>query len=372
MTKKYPILYSEDSLGNTRIWQMEQEDGKYRTISGLIDGEKVTSEWSMAASKNVGKSNETNETEQATSEINNKYKKQLKTGYFENINDIKKELFVQPMLAKNFLDRLDKIVYPVIVDKKFNGGRVVTKEDGQFSRKGEKYQSIPHLYESLEFLFKKYPNLIIDGEAYNHDYRYNLNEIMKLIRKTVHISSDDLMESRSKIKYYIYDGYGFENITKETHQFERRASLIKLLRDIPFIVPVDGKIAENEKDVYKIYQDYLDEGYEGAIIRLDSPYENKRSSNLLKLKPEDSDEAIIIDILEGEGNWSGAGKIITLKWRDKIFNATFKGTFEDAQDFLKNKNEWIGKEITFLYNGLTGLNIPNFARMDYKNNTSEK
>ena len=103
------------------------------------------------------------------------------------------------------------------------------------------------------------------------------------------------------------------------------------------------------------------------IRNLNSSYENKRSSNLLKLKPEDDDEAIIIDIIEGEGNWSGTGKKLSLSWKDKIFDATLKSTMEDARDFLINKNLWIGKKVTFLYNGLTGLGTPNFARVDYNN-----
>lgn len=56
---KYSNLYTRDSLGNVRVWYMEQEGDKYRTTSGLLDGEKVTSEWTVAKPKNVGKRNET-------------------------------------------------------------------------------------------------------------------------------------------------------------------------------------------------------------------------------------------------------------------------------------------------------------------------
>ena len=79
------------------------------------------------------------------------------------------------------------------------------------------------------------------------------------------------------------------------------------------------------------------------------------------------DEAVIVNILEGNGNWSKTGKIITLKWKGEVFNATFKGTYEDGVLFLKEKNRWIGKIVTFLYNNLTGLGVPNFARVDYRN-----
>lgn len=69
MNKTYPILYTEDTLGNTRIWYMEQNGNKYRTVSGLENGEKVVSDWSHAEGKNIGRSNETSATEQASAEV---------------------------------------------------------------------------------------------------------------------------------------------------------------------------------------------------------------------------------------------------------------------------------------------------------------
>jgi len=66
MNKTFDTIYTKDTLGNIRIWYMEQNGNKYRTISGLSDGEKVTSEWSHAEAKNVGRSNETTSIEQAT------------------------------------------------------------------------------------------------------------------------------------------------------------------------------------------------------------------------------------------------------------------------------------------------------------------
>jgi hypothetical protein len=74
---------------------------------------------------------------------------------------------------------------------------------------------------------------------------------------------------------------------------------------------------------------------------------------LIKLKPFDDDEFVIVDIIDpGTGNWGGTGKIITLKAKDgKTFNGTFKGSFEDGVKLLKEKNKWIGKVVSCTYNG---------------------
>ena len=153
MNKIFPKLYTRDSLGNVRIWYMEQQDDKYRAVSGLMDGEKVTSDWTISFAKNSGKRNETTAVEQATKEIEAKYKKQKKTGYFEDIKDIDVSQYVEPMLAKLYKDysediELDKKEW--LMQCKFNGLRCVATKEGLFTRKGEKYISCPHIHDSLK------------------------------------------------------------------------------------------------------------------------------------------------------------------------------------------------------------------------------
>ena len=100
---------------------------------------------------------------------------------------------------------------------------------------------------------------------------------------------------------------------------------------------------------------------------MDAPYQHTRSSDLLKIKPEDSSEATILSLHEGDGNWGGVAKTATVKWNNMEFDVTFKGSYERLQEILKNKKDWVGKDVTFLYNGLTGLGKPNFGRIDIDN-----
>jgi ATP-dependent DNA ligase len=181
-----------------------------------------------------------------------------------------------------------------------------------------------------------------------------------------------LKESADKVDYYVYDGYGFmvdgKEITEETPNHLRRKALKKLLAGIKDIVVVDFTLAVNDEEVVEAYQQYVDDGYEGAIIRTaDGAYEHKRSNNLLKFKPEDDSEGVILDITDGTGNWSGAAYNVTLKWDGKEFDAVFVGTYERRAEILKEKKKWIGKEVTFTYMALTGKGIPNSARVNPDN-----
>jgi ATP-dependent DNA ligase len=349
---------------------MEQDLHKYRTVSGLEDGEKVISEWTLAKPKNVGKANATTGTEQATKEIVNKYTKQKKTGYFENKSDIDNIAYVEPMLAKNYKDykhKIDLTTGEYILQCKYNGMRCIATKDGLFTRKGEKYLTCPHIEKALAPFFEEYPDAVLDGELFNEDLRQQLNEISKLVRRTVHITDEHYKQAEEMVRYYVYDGYGF-GIDKNCCYTERKNFIDIYVVPYYYVVEVPSFDINSEDDLNDYYLQLVDQGHEGAMLRLKNMgYENKRSKNLLKIKPEDSDDAIILDITEGEGNWAGTGKRITLDWNGLEFDATFKGTYEQAVQFLLDKNKWIGKKVEFLYNGLTGLGTPNFARVDINN-----
>lgn len=369
--KKYDNLYTRDSLGNVRIWYMEQEGNKYRTIAGLVDGERVTSEWTLASPKNIGKKNETSAEQQAATEVLARYKKQKKTGYFEDIKDIDKSSYVEPMLAKLYKDYHDEIDLEKgewLMQTKYNGMRCVATKEGLFTRKGEKYISCPHIEESLKSFFEMHPDAVLDGELFNNELRQKLNEISKLVRKTVNITDEDLKKSKELVHYYIYDGYGF-GLDKE-HPYHERKQWIdsNIIGTYTHVAKVEDFHLKGKEDLDKQYQNIVDQGHEGAILRHKGmKYEHKRSKNLLKVKPEMDSEAKIVQVIEGSGNWGGTAKTATLDWNGKVFDATFKGTQDQLRDVLKNKNNWVGKVVTFLYNDTTGLGTPNFARIDVDN-----
>lgn len=373
-----PKLYARSNAGAVIEWTIEVENDGYRIISGQEKGQKVTSAWRKCDAKNVGKSNATTAEEQAVLEAQAKWDKKLKSkGYFVNRADIDKDLgFIEPMLAKEFLKRLDKIDWQkgVLVQNKLNGFRCVATFNGSEvelkSRTGEKHVSVPHISADLLKFFKEHPTAILDGELFNNDLRQQLNEISKLLRKTEHISAEDLARSEQLIRYHVYDGYDMNpEMGKLTPYIARKTWLDKHLpaysqyyREVPSV------LAHSKEEVDEIFLKYVQDGQEGVIIRVpDAPYENKRSKYLLKYKPEDSAECLILDVIEGEGNWAGCAKTATVKWNNKIFDATFKGSQEQCREVLENKKDWINAVVTFLYIGLSGPGTPNFGRIDLNN-----
>jgi len=363
---EFPALYSRDSSKNIRVWYMQVEDNKHRTISGVKDGQLVCSDWTIVYGKNLGKTNETSDEQQAIKEVNAKYKKQKKSGYFEKIENIDQKSFINPMLAKSLKDHpVDFSSGKYLVQCKLNGVRAIISKEGIFSRTGESYLSCPHIEKQLEPIFKKYPSLILDGELFNPVYKTSLNELIKLVRKTVNISSEDLIDSEQIVQYHIYDIVG-DGLYTERYEF-----LKKLTEEfsVQSVYCVECYPVNSDEEFQDVYQSFLDQKDEGCIVRLKTgKYEQKRSKNLLKHKPTDTDEFLLTGVSEGTGNWSGCARIAHLRMNDgREFNANIKGSYEDTRDFLLGRDKYIGKMVTVAYNGFTGLGIINYGQLDVNN-----
>jgi DNA ligase 1 len=365
----YKALYKKDSTNKIRIWYIEQIADKYRVYNGVKDGNLVISNWTIAVPKNEGKSNATTGEQQATSEIESEYTKKKKRGYTEDITNTNKRKF-QCTLAKEYVKYEDKVDFKSqnwIAQIKFNGCRCNITKNGAFSRTGEKFLTVNHIIKELDDLFVVYPDAVLDGELFNYDLRENLNELMSIVRKSVNIKQEDFNRSKELVQFHIYDG--FLNIGDDKKNYnERYSAVLEVIKDLEFTIPVESLHITDKTILDEFYKKNLSEKQEGIILRnIDVPYEQKRSKNLLKYKPVDDDEAYIVKVLEGNGNWANTAKTAKLKWNGKEFDATFLGTQSELKKIWKEKESWKNRKIKFLYNGFTGLGTPNHARIDLKN-----
>lgn len=377
MNETLPILFSRTSTGAIQQWNIEVVENKFRVICGQVGGQHITNEWTVCEGKNIGKKNETSGSEQAFAEAKSKWTKKARMGYTVDINKIDDCMsYVEPMTAKKLLERLKKVDFKkgVLVQNKYNGHRCVARmEAGKIvlrTRTGKLYYGIPHIVKDLEKFFEKSPEAVLDGELFNNELRTKLNEISSLLRQGEDATPEDIRKSEELIRFYVYDGYNFNDTLDQDSDYILRKNYIdenipKLCKYCP---TVKTDLAYSMEEVDKIYFVYLADEQEGAIVRIaHSPYENKRSEYLLKYKPVDDDEAVIKSLHEGTGNWAGTAKTATIEWKGLTFDATFTKSWELGEERLKNPGDWIGKTVTFLYNGLTGLGIPNYARIDPEN-----
>ena len=357
---KLDTIYKKTKTGATQEWTIEVVGNKYRTHSGQVGGQITTNEWTVVYGKNVGKANETTDKEQAIAEAVAKRTKKLESGYFENIKHINKTQYFEPMLASKWEDSKDKISYPIFSQPKLDGIRCIVTKEGMFSRNGKAIISAPHIRKSLSEVFETHPNLILDGELYADKFANDFNKIVSLVKKTKP-TEDDLFESQRNIQYWIYD------IPSNSLNFGERCYALDELFDVELdsfekhCVLVETDTCDNEDEVMGLYEQYVEQGFEGQMLRLDGKYENKRSKNLMKHKSFVDEEYTILGIVEGEGNRTGTAGYMVFETADgKRFKSNVKGTWEETAEMLKSKKKLIGKQATIKYFNLTPDGIPRF------------
>ena len=356
---KLDTIYKKTKTGATQEWTIEVVGNKYRTHSGQVGGVITTNEWTIVYGKNTGKLNETTDKEQTMKEAIAKRTKKLESGYFENIKHINKTQYFEPMLASKWEDSKDKITYPVYSQPKLDGIRCLVTKDGMFSRNGKAIISAPHIYESLKPLFETNPDLIFDGELYADKFANDFNKIVSLVKKTKP-TDVDLKESKKNIQYWIYD------LPSVDDKFSIRSqALYDLFMEWSYFtkhcINVDTDVCKSEKEVMEFYEQYVDAGYEGQMLRLDREYENKRSKSLMKHKSFIDEEYTIIDVCEGEGNKTNMVGYMTFETADgKPFKSNVKATFEESEEMFRNRKQLIGKQATIKYFNLTPDGIPRF------------
>lgn len=372
-------LYKKDDNGNIRVWWVETDDDQYRVVHGVLDGKMVDSDWKTAVPKNVGKKNETTGAEQALAETESLYKKQLKQGqYHESVDDVDNEGFFKPMLAVVWKDGkgkpigLDEVTDAfkskkhVYVQPKFDGIRNISTIDGMRSRDGEPRVSCPHVHEALKPFFEKYPNAVVDGELYNHDYHDNFNEIQSFVLKKKP-GLVDLAENKKNIKYYVYDVFLPDQ--PDLSFSERMKIYLSMPHDPSVIVPVETVSVEDMDQLDEEYGIVLENNYEGMIVRIDAPYEpGKRSKHLIKRKEFFDEEFEIVEIIEGKGNWNGKAKAVRFKARPgddrrrvDLPKAGIRGTEAQLADLLRNKDKYVGGDVTVRFPNKTPGGDPRFG-----------
>jgi len=384
---KLPTLYKRTTTGATQSWEIEIEENKFRTVSGQLDGKKITNNWTTCEGKNVGKKNETSGAEQATKEAEAKHQKKRDKGYRLDVDNIDVKKFYVPMLAKDFKDKnREKDVMTeigseednttghgaaVFSQPKLDGIRCIAMREGLFTRTGKPITAVPHIHEALEPFFEKYPNATLDGELYNHAYKDDFNKIIHLVRKQ-NLTEEHLAESKKMIQYHIYDAPVIGNHT-EKDLFSDRTSVLdaqfanlgidgRSLHGEPNpLVIVETTEVDSKEHLDELYADYVEVGYEGQMIRLDAPYENKRSPKLLKRKEFVDEEYEILGYEEGKGNRAGTVKHFKFENNDgREFNSNVKGTFEYMAELLERGDELVGKMATVKYFNLTPDGVPRF------------
>lgn len=194
----------------------------------------------------------------------------------------------------------DEIVYPVWCEPKLDGLRLIAiKYRGDvklYTRNGTELETLPTLIRSL----KACPvnAFVLDGEAMGEDWNESASILMS--RKTL---KDD-----SNIHLNVFDLMDYDEWVKQECKRpfdERRIRLTsvfsdKVTKDTPIRI-VPGRLVNNEKELRAYYEECLDAGFEGIMLKdTQGLYEFKRTDAMRKLKPVTTYEGVVVGTYEGK------------------------------------------------------------------------
>ena len=259
----------------------------------------------------------------------------------------------KPMLAypvsKKPINYKDKI----FMQPKLDGVRCVIQYEGKssvdprvvaYSRTGKEWKNIKHILFNLRPWFMLNPNVILDGELYNHDLRDDFNKIISLVRKSKPTDQDRL-EATELTQFHCYD------IIDETMTFEKRNKFIA--QTVPrnnYVFHVPTRAVSDESLSKMIHDQNLKDGYEGSILRTNNTYACKRSHNLRKFKDFHDAEATLTGWVEGKGKRAGTiGKFTAIDSEGNEFGMPVMDKFKILQANFEIMKEWVGHEATFTY-----------------------
>jgi DNA ligase-1 len=256
---------------------------------------------------------------------------------------------IKPMLAykvdKKPVDWSEK----VFIQPKLDGVRCIFTKDGAYSRTGKEFKNLAHIKYDLTDFFRKYPDIVLDGELYNHALKNDFEKIISLVRKQKP-TDQDARDAENLVQYHVYDAT-HSMLSCVTYQ-SRFNWLTRYLPIAATMTLIKNTVVDSYDEAKMLHDVHLAQGYEGSMLRLNKKYEHKRSYNLQKFKDFSDTEATIVGYEAGKGKFTGLiGKFFMQDDDGNEFGCPIgKGyNYADRKNILDNIHDYIGQRATFTY-----------------------
>lgn len=120
--------------------------------------------------------------------------------------------------------------------------------------------------------------------------------------------------------------------------------------------PLQHLTCQSREHLETYFQILTNGGGEGVMIRHPgAPYEHGRTKNLLKYKPHEDAEGVLVGTDPGAGKYSGQVGALLLSWRDRLVKVG-SGLTDEIRLFPPSQ----GALVTFRFCGLTDSGAPRF------------
>jgi len=237
------------------------------------------------------------------------------------------------------------------IQPKLDGIRCVFTANGAWSRNDKKFMNLKHIEMALKPFFEQQPDVVLDGELYNHKLKHDFEKIVSLVRKQKP-TEEDRRNAQHLIQFHVYDYFSmdshYENYQTRMHNLNVADFYGPCIKHVP-----SYRVRKHEEALNMHCDAFLSNGYEGSILRDGSAlYKHGRSYGLMKFKDFSDTEATIVGYEIGKGKRTGTlGKFIMQDDDGNIFGCPpGKGyNHTDLKHMLKNIHQYMGQRATFTY-----------------------
>lgn len=322
------------------------------TTHGQVDGKQQVSRVTIQQGKNIGRANETTPRQQAESEAESKWKKQLDKCYSEQRGGASK--VNKPMLAHKYHEHAGKVDFTSAwIQPKLDGNRCIAARVGDeitlTSRGSKPITTMGHIIDELRLLMQD--GDVIDGELYKHGVE--LRQIRSLITRA--------QEDSATLEYHVYDVISSETFQERFANFQGRFYDVMSAKILESIKLVPTQLVTSMQEVWEQHTHFTSNGYEGVMVRHSGcPYEDdKRSSNLLKVKKFTDEEFEIVDVVpDGVARPTHAKFVCKSNSSDATFFVVPEGPHSVKEEYLRERASLIGKKLTVRYFEMTTTENP--------------
>lgn len=257
----------------------------------------------------------------------------------------------------------------ISLSQKLNGTRCSWIGDKLMTRQGKEYIGLDHIKNDLLVLGLEH--MFVDGELV-YKNKEGLSDSEAFQKGTGIAMSKDM--DKSQLKYVVFDIFPLEEFWSGTSRLtysERRKNLYTLEDEIKQTGIINIEIVSllyEGTDHNKIWEwlDYAEANdWEGLMVNLDTPYECKRTKNLMKVKKFFDCDLLCTNIEEGTGRNKGTLGAIVCNYKGNTINVGTGFTLGGRARIWSNPDSVIGKIVTVKYkeethnkNGGVSLQFP--------------
>lgn len=245
----------------------------------------------------------------------------------------------------------------IFISRKLNGTRTAFVGDKCMTRQGKEYKGLDHIISDLQKVVGT--EMFVDGELL-YKNKEGLSDSEAFQKGTGIAMSKD--NDKSELKLVIFDMFPLDEFwsgkSKEPYS-NRKKDLIELGEKIIELGTDNLEIVRmcyegyDHSEIWK-WLDYAERhDWEGVILNLDTPYECKRTKNLIKVKKFYTYDLEVIGVEEGTGRNKGTLGALVVKYKNNTVNVGSGFTDEERSYYWSNQDKIIGRVIEVKYKEIT-------------------